>query len=55
LTTEIGQLKQVENKLVLDSNREQIILDKTAKFSHSPQLSTIYKTIMDESKSLQRK
>jgi chorismate mutase len=55
LTTEIGELKKLENRVVLDSNREQVILDKATKFSHYPQLQTIYKTIMNESKSLQRK
>lgn len=55
LTTEIGSIKKVEKKVVLDINREENILNKTSKYSHSPQIRSIYNTIMDESKSLQRK
>lgn len=55
LTTEIGRLKKETNTNVLDSNREDIIYDKTSKYSHYPQLRAIYKTIMEESKKLQRK
>jgi monofunctional chorismate mutase len=55
LSIEVGKIKQANSTQVLDTNREQIILDKITKYSHSPQISTIYKTIMNESKSLQRK
>lgn len=55
LTTEIGSVKARTNIEILDTSREQLILDKTSQFSHSPQLKEIYKTIMKESKSLQRK
>ena len=55
LSIEIGDIKKQENIQVLDGNREQIILDKVSNFSHSPQIKEIYKTIMEQSKSLQRK
>lgn len=55
LSIRIGDYKQINNITVLDSTREQSILDKTSSFSHSPQIKNIYKTIMKESKSLQRK
>ena len=55
LTNQIGTIKKQDKRIVLDSKREQLILDKTSKYSHSPQIINIYKTIMDESKSLQRK
>lgn len=54
-TTLIGKLKKESNTNVLDQNREQIIFDKTTKYSHSPELKNIYNTIMNESKKLQRK
>ena len=55
ITNQIGQLKKESNTTVLDSNREQVIFNKTSKYSHSPELIEIYKTIMNESKKLQRK
>jgi len=55
LTTEIGHLKAQQKKAVLDQNREQVILDKASTYNHSPQLQAIYKTIMEQSKQLQRK
>lgn len=55
LTSEIGRIKKEVKKVVLDPYREQMILDKTTKFSHYPQLKEIYQTIMNESKNLQRK
>lgn len=55
ISNQIGQLKKESNTTVLDSNREQVIFDKTSKYSHSPELIEIYKTIMNESKKLQRK
>lgn len=55
LTSEIGRIKKEVKKVVLDPYREQMILDKTTKFSHYPQLKEIYHTIMNESKNLQRK
>lgn len=55
LTNKIGAIKKESKTVVLDSKREQVIFDKTTEFSHSPQIIEIYKTIMNESKSLQRK
>lgn len=54
-TTRIGELKKLDNTKVLDTNREKLIYDKTYKYSHSPELISIYNTIMNESKKLQRK
>jgi len=54
-TSLIGLLKKESNTNVLDQNREEIIFDKTSKYSHSPELRNIYTTIMTESKKLQRK
>lgn len=51
----IGELKKHQNRSVLDSSREEFILNKTAIFKHSPQIIQVYKTIMIESKELQRK
>ncbi|QMS84934.1 chorismate mutase [Candidatus Xianfuyuplasma coldseepsis] len=55
IAIEIGNYKQLKNITVFDSSREQSILEKASTFSHSPQISNIYKAIMKESKSLQRK
>jgi chorismate mutase len=55
IAKEIGRVKRQENKVVLDQNRENIILELTSNFSHSPQIKEIYITIMNESKALQRK
>lgn len=55
ISKQIGEAKKKSNTQVLDSNREETILLKTTKFSHSPQISSIYKTIMNESKNIQRK
>lgn len=52
---EIGERKKRINNAVLDTNREQEILDKTLKHSHSQEIAIVYKTIMEQSKSLQRK
>lgn len=55
LSIEIGNIKKQNNIQVLDGNREQVILEKISNYSHSPQIKEIYKTIMEQSKSLQRK
>ena len=55
LSIQIGQLKQQEQRVVYDANREAMILNKTSNLSHSPQITEVYKTIMEESKKLQRK
>lgn len=55
ITNKIGALKKENNTKVLDSSREDYIFNKASKYSHSPQISTVYNTIMDESKKAQRK
>jgi len=55
LTKEIGTIKKQINKEVLDTNREQIVLNKTSNYSHFPQIRAIYNTILKESKNDQRK
>ena len=55
LSKKIGNLKILTKTTVLDTKRENIILDKTSKYSHSPEIGIVYKTIMEASKSLQRK
>lgn len=55
VSKEVGRIKEEIKKEVLDNSREQIIFDKTSKYSHSPQIIEVYKTIMNESKKLQRK
>ncbi len=55
LSVRIGNLKALSNTAVLDTKRENIILDKTSNYSHSPEIGIVYKTIMETSKSLQRK
>lgn len=55
LSKEIGNRKQLINVTVLDSNREQDILIKTTKYNHFPQIESIYHTILEESKNVQRK
>ncbi len=54
LAVEIGKAKSVSTIAVLDTKRENIILNKTSNYSHSPQIDVIYKKIMEMSKSLQR-
>jgi monofunctional chorismate mutase len=51
----VGEEKKAVEKQVLDSNREDIIFDKCSNFSHSPQIKEVYKTIMSESKKIQKR
>ena len=55
LTMIIGDIKQLKNITILDTKREDYINDKISKYSHSPQISVVYNTIMSESKKAQRK
>ncbi len=55
LSKKIGKIKILSKSNVLDTKREHIILNKISKYSHSPEIDIIYKTIMEVSKSLQRK
>ncbi len=51
----IGLSKSISKKEILDQKRESVILNKTTKYSHYPQLELVYKTIISESKNIQRK
>lgn len=55
LTKQIGIEKSKTKMNILDTNREQNIIDKISKYSHSPQIEAIYVTMMNESKKSQRK
>ena len=55
LTKDIGILKKENKTEVLDTNREDFILSKASKYSHYPQIKSVYTTIMNESKKEQRK
>ena len=55
LSIDVGNLKKELNTPVLDENRENIILEKTSKLSHSHAIKNVYVKIMEESKNLQRK
>lgn len=55
ISIEVGNIKKETKTIVLDSNREKYILDKTSKLSHSLAVKNVYIAIMDESKKLQRK
>ena len=55
ISHQIGVVKKQENIVILDTNREDYILNKTSKYSHSPQIESIYRTIMEESKKAQKK
>jgi monofunctional chorismate mutase len=55
ITNEIGKIKQLQKTTVLDINREKYIFDKTSKYSHLPQIESVYKTIMEESRKAQKK
>lgn len=54
ITKEVGIEKAKTNNQILDKNREFLILEKTAKFSHSPQIKDIYIYMMNLSKSQQK-
>lgn len=55
LSLEIGTIKKEIKSLVLDTNREKVVLDKTSKLRHSLAIKNVYLSIMEESKKLQRK
>ena len=54
ITKQVGLLKKESNTKILDAKRETIILDKTTKYSHYPQISSVYQYIMSLSKDKQR-
>lgn len=55
LTNEIGAIKKESHLVVKDNNREEYIFNKISKYSHSPSIELVYKTIINESKNNQRK
>ncbi len=55
ISNKIGTIKSKSKKEILDKNREAYVLNKTKKHSHSPQLELVYRTIMSESKNIQRR
>jgi monofunctional chorismate mutase len=54
ITKQVGLLKKESNTNILDKKRETIILDKTSKYSHYPQILSVYQFIMNLSKEKQR-
>ena len=55
ISDQIGTIKSNSKKDVLDTKREDYVLNKTKKHSHSPQLELVYRTIINESKNIQRR
>lgn len=55
ISDEIGTIKSSSKVDVLDTKREEYVLNKTKKHSHSSQLELVYRTIMNESKNIQRR
>ena len=58
LSYAIGEEKKKTQKQVLDSSREQVILDKVASLSaeeHTQYIQEIYKKIMEQSRAYQGK
>jgi len=55
LSIEVGNIKKENNSHILDSNREEIILNKTTNLRHSQAIKNVYISIMEQSKKLQRK
>lgn len=55
VTKAIGEEKRTISKSILDNKREDSIFDKTTKYSHYPEIKSIYKYIMSVSKSQQGK
>ena len=55
LSITIGNIKKDIKSSVLDTNRENVITDKTTQLRHSLSISNVYNTILEESKKLQRK
>ena len=55
ISDQIGTLKSNSNKEILDQKREDYVLNKTKEYSHFPQIELVYKSIMTQSKNIQRK
>jgi chorismate mutase len=55
ISERIGKIKSNSKKDVLDLKREDYVLNKAKEYNHSRQLELVYKTIMNESKNIQRR
>ena len=55
ISDQIGNIKSTSKVQILDQKREEYVLNKTKKHSHSPQLELVYRAIMGESKNIQRR
>ena len=55
ISDRIGNIKKATKVEISDTNREEIILNKTSKYSHYPQLKSVYMAIMNESKNSQQR
>lgn len=55
LSIEIGNTKKETKSVILDSNREETVLNKTSKQRHCLAIKKVYISIMEESKKIQRK
>lgn len=55
ISERIGEIKSNSKKDVLDQKREIDVLNKAKKYDHSQQIELVYKTIMSESKNIQRR
>lgn len=55
LSRNIGLMKAKSNHRVLDTNRENEILNKASKYSHFPQITEVYNSIFTQSKNLQKR
>ena len=55
LSIKVGNYKLLNNIQVTHDDREKRIISKISKYSHSPSIEHVYKTILQQSKSLQRR
>jgi len=55
MSKKIGEIKLNSKKEILDQSREDHVLDKIRRYSHSNQIESVYKTIMNESKKIQKR
>lgn len=55
ISNKIGSVKSNSKKDILDIKREEYVLNKIKKYSHSPQIELVYRVIMSESKNIQRR
>jgi shikimate dehydrogenase len=55
LSIKVGNYKSINNIQVTHGDREKEIITKISKYSHYPSIEHVYKTILHQSKSLQRR